>query len=185
MALQRVCDIHDAQHEAVERTITVDGEPIIIDACDDYVTDLRNRGRLPVQTPSLNGKVTPKAKAVPAKAAVAAKKAVSTKRRPGSKPLARKTVKRPASTDSPCAFCPEVVKPSSFQGHAKTHGFVTAMEGYGDTCPLDLVKHGRLSNHAKEEHDLANVGQLFKAAVEAGDPHGIVAERRKLATNVS
>lgn len=185
MALQRVCDIHDGAHEGTEHTVKINGETILVDACDGFVTDLRNRGRLPeIASPSLNGQVKPKA-------AVAAKKSVPS-RRP-ARPLARKQVgtkpnpeMRAADATFPCIACPkEFESGSGFQSHSDAHGFKTAGDMYGDKCPVCDVKHGRLTNHAKEEHGIPNVAQLFKAAVEAGDPHGIVAARRKVAKNVS
>lgn len=187
MALQRVCDIHDGEHEAVERTMKIDGETILVDACDRFVEDIRNRGRLPqLAAPSPNGKVVPAKAAVPAKKQVAAKRSAPKKlsrKAPAAKPNAEMR-----STDAtfPCFLCPkELESGSGFQSHSDVHGFATAGEMTGDKCPLCKTKHGRLTNHAKEEHGIPNAAQLFKAAVEAGDTHGIVAARRKVATNVS
>lgn len=179
-----LCDPHAGAHKAKERTITIDGEKLVIDACDGYIEDLKRYNRnnnLATPAVSPNGH----AKQVPAKKAVAAKAAVATKKTAAPVPVAPPAEgMRAADEDFPCFCCPLSLKQGSWPGHAKTHGFATSGDMVGDRCPLCNDKHGRLTNHAKEKHGITNVALLFREALENGDQYGIVGKRIKAAQNV-
>lgn len=182
-----LCDPHAGEHKAKERTITIDGEKLIIDACDGYIEDLKRFSRNNNLTPidPANGVVKSKGPLVPAKKAVAAKAAVATKKTAAPIAVAPPaTGMRAADEDFPCFACTLSLKQGSWPGHARTHGFATSGDMVGDHCPLCNAKHGRLTNHAKEEHGVANVALLFQTAIRDGDPHGIVGKRIKAAKNV-
>jgi hypothetical protein len=88
-----------------------------------------------------------------------------------------------------CLFCTlDYTNSGSLRVHIrKLHGFTDAgfPEIFGRACPLcGQSGYGALSVHALNTHNQPNVSALFVAAREAGDPHGIVAERVALAQNV-
>ena len=184
--ISTMCDIHKGEHEGVERAITIDGSPFVLDVCDGFVSELKSRSMSNTLDAALNapavGSHSPNGQVKP-KAAVAAKKPVPAK-------LARKAVAalaadangmRAGDAEFPCFICPETVGQSGFQSHAKTHGFATGGDMTGDHCPLCGVQHGRLTNHAKEQHGVANVALLFQTAKRDGDKFGIIAKRIKAA----
>lgn len=181
-----ICDIHADEHPGKERNIVIDGQPLVLDVCDGFVSELRSRSMSNTLDAALNapaagshspnGQVKPKA--VAAKKSVPAKKAVAVKT---PAPIAEATGMRAADGDFPCFICPETLTQSGFQSHAKVHGFATAGDMTGDRCPLCNDKHGRLTNHAKEKHGVANVALLFQKAQQDGDKLGVVAKRIKAA----
>lgn len=185
-----ICDVHASKdkHPGVEREITIDGAPYVLDVCDGFMSELRSRSMTNTLEAGLttpNGHV----KKVPAKKKTAAKAAVATKKTAAPIPVAP-----PADADNngmratdgefQCFACPMVLTQSGFQSHAKVHGFATARDMTGNHCPLCNALHGRLTNHAKEKHGVANVALLFQTAIRDGDPHGIVGKRIKAAKNV-
>lgn len=81
-----------------------------------------------------------------------------------------------------CLWCVWAGTASAMAMHAKTkHGFATLTDALGDTCPVcgqdGFVLLGR---HAMK-HNAHSSPHLFMIAAEMGDPHGIVALRKKAA----
>jgi hypothetical protein len=170
-----ICDVHAAtdKHPGVERNIIIDGSPFTLDVCDGFVSELRSRSttnRLEAGLTAPNGKAPKKKTAAPIPVAPPAMEDAS-----GLKA---------SDEDFPCFACPQVLKQTGFQSHAKVHGFSTARGMVGENCPLCNDKHGRLTNHAKEKHGIANVALLFQTALRDGDKFGIVGKRIKAAKNV-
>jgi hypothetical protein len=83
---------------------------------------------------------------------------------------------------SGCLFCDWRGSVGAYNAHVVRHGFATAGESYGGTCPL-CGESGweALGRHAKA-HQIESVFELFQSAIAAGDPHGVVAERLKAAS---
>ena len=96
----------------------------------------------------------------------------------------------PEQRTHPCPFCPlDYTSATSVIAHArKAHGFAskaTTTDVFGRVCPLcGQGGFDILATHALHVHELPSVAALFAAAREAGDPHGIVAERVGLAKAV-
>lgn len=188
--ISTACDVHAGAHEAKERTLVLDGQKLVIDACDGFVNELLtfNRNNLAsaaVEAAGLTDMVIPNGSKPPAKKVAA--KAATAKKTAAPIPVAPPADEngmRAADGEFPCFCCSMVLMQSGWQGHAKTHGFATARDMVGDVCPLCKDQHGRLTNHAKEKHNIANVALLFQTALRDGDPHGIVAKRIKAAKKV-
>lgn len=89
-----------------------------------------------------------------------------------------------------CLFCPlDYASTGALRAHCgKQHGFgaddsIGAI--YGRVCPLcGAGGYDVLTQHGARTHEIRSIAGLFAAAAAAGDPHGIVAERRSIATNV-
>lgn len=187
--INTICDVHASKdkHPGVEREITIDGAPYVLDVCDGFMSELRSRSMTNTLEAALTTPNGRRAKQVPAKKAVAAKAAVAGKKTAAPIPVAppaEPNGMRAADEDFPCFCCPLSLKQGSWPGHARTHGFASSGDMVGDRCPLCNDKHGRLTNHAKEKHGVANVALLFQTAVRDGDKYGIVGKRIKAAQNV-
>lgn len=185
--INTICDVHASKdkHPGIEREITIDGAPYVLDVCDGFMSELRSRS----MTNTLEAALTTpngRAKQAPAKKKVAAKAAVATKKTAAPIAVAPPAEggMRAMDGEFPCFACTQILTQSGFQSHAKVHGFATAGDMTGDRCPLCNDQHGRLTNHAKEKHGIANVALLFRSASENGDNYGIVTKRIKAAKNV-
>jgi hypothetical protein len=175
--------------------VTIKGEmPFLIDTCQGFVDQLKahsiSRAEL-VQVAPAGIETTQPEEDIPEAFAKT------------TKPKTRKPLKRTAAStavavrpvnvsaqgkpqDHPCPFCPDQLTYSGYYSHVKLrHGFATPQVGHGPNCPVCNTPHRQLNNHARKDHaPLTNAGQLFAEAVKQGDPHGIVAKRRKAAKNV-
>lgn len=68
---------------------------------------------------------------------------------------------------------------SAIHQHVKQiHGFKGFKEAFGTVCPMCNQESGIMGQHAKD-HGVTSVATLFQLADKSGDPHGVVAKRRK------
>ena len=176
--LQVLCGLHpelpiNELPEAEERVFGIDGKWYTIDICEKH-------GELLDQLREL------------------AKNKVAERIPDDQKPVVKPgTVGRPALIEgrAVCPFCADNQKTYSDGGlrmHCdKTHGFGSQKTEtiYGFVCPLCKQREQyslALTGHIRKEHKPANsIAAAFIMARDNGDPHGIVAQRFKLASNVT
>lgn len=184
------CDIEMANDERVEArtyTIALDGGPREIDLCDEHrkalIDPLRDvlasHGSI-VRQDGVAAATRRQSAAVAANTPQALAERAARGSRRGTAPAGERS--------HACLFCPlDYASPTSLISHcASAHGFErTSLAVFGRRCPMCGESGWTvLSQHGQHAHDVASVSRLFVAARDAGDPHGVVAERVALASNV-
>lgn len=174
------CDPHLAHDERVPGypvIFTVDGgKPVRVDLCADdraalvepLLAMLAEYGAPPDAPPPPSR--SPRVPRRPT-ASEAAAAAASSPRRRGQPPAEGRPFQ--------CLWCPlDYSSTSALGAHLRTaHGLGPVATTYGEVCPLDGETFANLGGHASRSHGL-NTASLFLAALDAGDPLGVVAQVR-------
>lgn len=165
------CDVHMEQSSGAQRvpgdefTITINGaKPRTIALCADHQENILNALVEALQEHGMTG---PPAQALP-------KRVRAASRPSGPAPDA-------------CLLCGEPVKQSkgAMGGHLRRAHDMTIRMVYGSICPLcgpDEGEFVNLGTHVGRFHPEVTLGvaDAFVVAALNGDPHGVVAERRRV-----